>query len=239
MDKTPKIVLLLAGGVGNRVRCNPPKQFLEIAGKPVVAYPMLAFERHPEIEGIYVVCSPEWWGFVDSLADEENIGKFRRCFPSGELSVDSMRNGLKGIREDFPDEDPVVILHESARPLITADIITGNLRVFEAHGNAITAIQSHEAYMESGDGVKSVAGIPREKLYRAQTPQTFRLSEMESAFAKAEAMHLPASQSLYTLMRETNPGKELYIAPGNDLNFKLTHPQDVEVMKAILEWGRV
>lgn len=230
------IALLLAGGQGHRMHCDRPKQFLEIGRTPVITYPLRTFQLHDEIDKIYVVCATEWSDFVISTALRENISKFVRTLPAGATSMDSIRNGIAGIREDAGCLNPVVMLHEAVRPLVTAEIISDNLDVFHAHGNAVTAIQSQEAYMVSTDGTVSTASLPRERLYRAQTPQTFFLSDVEEAFARAGRSGRKASQSLYTLMTEECGDKPLYIAQGNELNFKLTFPNDIEMLKAFLDY---
>lgn len=238
MNRTPCIVLLLAGGQGCRMHSLRPKQFLTVEGAPVLAYPLRTFQHHDEIDRIYVICAPEWSDFVERLAEEEGISKFVRTIPSGTTSIDSIRNGIEGIRQDYSESNPVVMLHEAVRPLVSDETIGLNLKTFRTYGNAVTAIRSHEAYMVSSDGISSSAGIPREQLFRAQTPQTFFLNDIEEAFTRAEQAGLPASQSLYTLMTEVCGEKPLYIAQGDAINFKLTLPEDIELLKAILSYRR-
>lgn len=238
MNRTPCIVLLLAGGQGCRMHSLRPKQFLTVEGSPVLAYPLRTFQHHDEIDRIYVVCAPEWSDFVERLAEEEGISKFVRTIPSGTASIDSIRNGIEGIRQDYGESTPIVMLHEAVRPLVSDETIGLNLKTFRTYGNAVTAIRSHEAYMVSNDGISSSAGIPREQLFRAQTPQTFFLNDIEEAFTRAKQAGLPASQSLYTLMTEVCGEKPLYIAQGDAINFKLTLPEDIELLKAILCYRR-
>lgn len=238
MNRTPCIVLLLAGGQGCRMHSLRPKQFLTVEGAPVLAYPLRTFQHHDEIDRIYVVCAPEWSDFVERLAEEEGISKFVRTIPSGTASIDSIRNGIEGIRQDYGESSPIVMLHEAVRPLVSDETVSLNLKTFRTYGNAVTAIRSHEAYMVSSDGISSSAGIPREQLFRAQTPQTFFLNDIEEAFTRAEQAGLPASQSLYTLMTEVCGEKPLYIAQGDATNFKLTLPEDIELLKAILSYRR-
>ncbi len=233
-DRQRHIALLLAGGLGERMHCNRPKQFVDIYGLPVILYTLQAFQSHPAIDDIYVVCTPEWKDFVEDTARKGSIGKLRQTVPAGTTSTASLQNGLEAIRAHHGEGNPAVLTHEAVRPLVSEDIISRNLETFHAHGNAITAVRSNEAYMVSPDGLCSEKGLPRETLFRAQTPQTFCLDELTEAFALARQKGLMPSQSLYTLMRETYPHKTLYIAPGNELNFKLTLPEDIETLKALL-----
>lgn len=235
MDKqTPHIVLLLAGGQGFRMHSDRPKQFIEVEGMPVIFYTMRTFQEHPEIDRIYVVCNPEWNSFVETTAQKGGINKFCGTFPAGETSIGSLRNGIRGLESTFAHQNPVILTHEAVRPLVSADIISQNLLIFRTHGNAVTAIRSNEAYMVSANGVYSEKSIPRELLFRAQTPLTFSLNELTKAFCQAQENQIRHSQSLYTLITEVFPNKKLYISPGTELNFKLTVPEDINILKALL-----
>lgn len=79
MDKPLNVVLLLAGGHGFRMHTDRPKQFMEIAGEPVISYTLQAFQRHPEIDRIYVVCNPEWNEFVKLRPETAELASFTRC----------------------------------------------------------------------------------------------------------------------------------------------------------------
>ena len=133
---------------------------------------------------------------------------------------------------------PAVLTHEAVRPLVTDEIISLNLNTFRTHGNAVTAVRSQEAYMVSPDGISSGKCIPRELLYRAQTPITFSLDDLTEAFRRAKQIQISRSQSLYTLITEVFPLKKLYISPGSELNFKLTLPEDIETLKALLTYRK-
>lgn len=237
MNKTKHIVMLLAGGCGQRMHSNRPKQFMEIDGMPVILHTMRTFQQHEMIDQIYVVCAPEWESFVIQHAQAAHIDKFTDIFPAGETSYDSLLNGINGLSGSFKNEEnPFILVHEAVRPLISSDIITQNIRTCHTYGNAITAIRSNEAYMVSHDGICSENHLPRETLFRAQTPQTFPLHELNDFFRRADELGIPTSQSLFTLVREIYPEKPLFISSGSELNFKITHPEDIETLKAILAY---
>lgn len=237
MSQAKHIVLLLAGGCGQRMHSDRPKQFMEIEGEPIICHTMRAFETHEGIDHIYIVCAQEWNEFVTSCARSGGISKYSGTFPAGETSFDSLRNGVNGLNKVFNDTDnPAILVHEAVRPLVTADTITQNILTFHTYGNAITGIRSNEAYMMSYDGIRSENSLPRETLFRAQTPQTFSLNELTSLFQKANEQGIKTSQSLFTLIREILPHQPLFISPGSELNFKITHPEDIETLKAIMTY---
>ena len=130
------------------------------------------------------------------------------------------------------------LARKGARVVRLLCVLVGAL-FFHAYGNAITAVRSNEAYMVSEDGTSSRECIPRERLYRAQTPQTFYLDDLTEAFREATRKGMCDSQSLYTFMSDVFPGRALHIAPGSELNFKLTVPEDFDTLEAILSYRHI
>lgn len=238
MRTNKHVALLLAGGKGCRMHRQSPKQFLEIEGKPLIAYTMQAFETHPDIDAIHVVCDPMWEQTVNQIAKQENISKFKGCFPSGESSMLSLYNGILGLEQTGYDGMDVILTHDSVRPLVSATVISNNLDTCLRYGNAITGIQSNEAYMISSDQLHSDGMLEREKLFRAQTPQTFRLKDLLPVLKGLSQEELKSTQSLYTLMAKQNASC-LHIAQGDNYNFKVTVPSDIEMVQAVLYWRKI
>ena len=226
------IALLLAGGCGVRMNANCPKQFLQVNGEPVLLHTMRAFQRHPLIQDIYVVCAAEWAAAVRQEAGDGGIEKFRCTIEGGATGFDSLCNGIRGLAGMVNDPTALVLVHDAVRPLVTQDIISRNITVCLTHGNAITALESHEAFLVSRDGLTSADYLPREGVLRAQTPHTFPLSTLTQMMEKAHEQGITYSQSLFTLANELN-FKPLYIAEGDALNFKLTLPQDILIYQAL------
>ena len=226
------IALLLAGGSGVRMNATLPKQFLRIGGESVLLHTMRAFQRHPLIEDIYVVCAREWAAEVEEEAKEGGVGKFRSTIEGGSTGFESLRNGITGLESLVDDPSAVVLVHDSVRPLVTQDIISRNIAVCLTCGNAITALPSQEAFLVSKDGKSSTGYLPREGVLRAQTPQTFPLATLTKMLQEASALGITQSQSLFTLANEIGHSP-LYIAEGNALNFKTNHPQDILIYQAL------
>lgn len=233
MNRPPHIALVLAGGQGCRMHSRCPKQFLEIEGEPIIVHTLRAFSLHPDIDAIYAVCADEWQSCVCQWIEKFQITKFQKTFTSGNTSFQSLRNGLEGLAKEGLPPDSFIITHEAVRPLISREVISDNLETCIRHGNATAAIPSEEAYMLSTDGLQSEGFLPRETLFRAQTPQTFSLAVLQEAFLEADRRGITYSQSLYTLMAELNL-YTLYISKGETLNFKITVPQDVDIYQALL-----
>jgi len=227
-NNAPIIALLMAGGHGFRIHADRPKQFIETDGESILLHTMKAFERHPLVDDIVVVCNPEWSNYVQQQAAIGHISKFRRTLVSGETSYESLANGIRGLEDGGTNPEALVMVHESVRPFVSHEIISNNILVCQQHGNAVTATYSHESYLQTEDGKTSQGYISREKLMRAQTPITFRLKDLSTIIRKAGQQGIAASQSLFTLANEIG-WEPLHIVEGDMMNYKITQPRDVEI----------
>lgn len=228
-NDSPKIIaLLLAGGYGLRMQSRRPKQFIETDGESILLHTMKAFERHPLVGEIWVVCSPEWANYVDHQAHIGHISKFRHTIKSGKTSHESLINGIQGLETAGTGQDCVIMVHESVRPFISHEIISNNILTCIQKGNAVTALFSHESYLRTEDGKTSQGYVSRESLMRAQTPITFRMADLTTIAERAKDKGITDSQSLFTLVNEIG-WAPLHIVEGNMLNYKITLPMDVEI----------
>lgn len=232
MKQSHNIALILAGGTGKRMRAVVPKQFMEIDGETVLSHTMKAFQQHPLIHEIYLVCMPEWETFVRDEAKMGGVNKLSGIIPAGDSCYASACNGIEYLAKTVKEPDAVVLVHDAVRPLITQDIISRNIAVCLTHGNAITALQSHEAYLVTEDGNTSDAYKPREGLMRAQTPHTFPLATLCQMMKLARQQGVKKSQSIFTLASELGIAP-LHIAVGDLRNFKITEQSDILIYRAL------
>ena len=173
--------LIIAGGSGNRMGQDIPKQFMHVDGAPIIIHTMKAFEQHPDIDAIAVVCLKGWETVLQSYANQFSIDKLKWIFPGGDNGQESIHNGIYGLREAGCQDEDLVLIHDAVRPLLSQDIISSNIAICKKYGYAITGIKCREAILESEDGFSSTSSIPRDKLIRTQTPQTFRLGNIIAA----------------------------------------------------------
>lgn len=214
------------------MQASVPKQFMEIDGETVVLHTMKAFQQHPLIHEIYIVCLPEWNSFVHEEAEKSGIDKLSGIIDAGKTSYESAFNGIAHIAKHVENPDTIVLVHDAVRPLITQDIISRNIAVCLTHGNAITALSSHEAYLVSPDGNSADSFMPREGLMRAQTPHTFPLSTLCQMMELAKERGIAESQSIFTLAGELGM-VPLYTAQGDLRNFKITEQPDILIYRAL------
>lgn len=225
------IGLLIAGGSGKRMGQDIPKQFLTVNEKPVIVYTLEAFQRHPEIDLIAVVCIEGWENMLMAYAKQFNITKLRHVFPGGENGQDSIRNGVYGLQKEYGD-DNIVLIHDSIRPMVSPEIISDCISVTETKGCAITVIPCAEAMLETDDGIESDSSYPRDRLKRTQTPQGFRLGEICDLHKRALEAGITNSVASCTLKIEM--GEKVYFSKGSEKNIKLTTVEDIDIFKALL-----
>ena len=143
-------VIIIAGGVGSRLGAKVPKQFVEVLGKPIIAYTMEHFQNHPEINGIELVCVDGFQEHLKSTAENYGITKIIKIVKGGSEYERSIMNGVAGLA-GIAKPDDVVMIHWAASPFLSEEMITDNIRVCRERGNAITASYSYLLY-GSNDG---------------------------------------------------------------------------------------
>lgn len=225
------VALLIAGGSGNRMHQDIPKQFITVNERPVIVYTLEAFEKHPEIDAISVVCIEGWEQVLWAYAKQFNITKLKYVVRGGKNGQDSIRNGVYDLEKHYNPDD-LVLIHDAIRPMVSAEIISDNIRVAREYGNAITVIPCVEAMIQTDDGIVSVGSYPRDRLKRTQTPQAFKIGEICDLHRRALDAGITNSVASCTLKIEM--GEQVYFSAGSEKNIKLTTVEDIDIFKALL-----
>lgn len=226
------VALLTAAGSGTRMRQDIPKQFIHVENKPIIIHTMEAFQNHPSIDAIIVVTIPSWVDVVKAYANQFNITKLRWVVPGGETGQESIYNGLKTLEKELDPSD-VVMIHDGNRCLVSGEIISDSLATFKKHGSAVAAIPCVEAVFRSNDnGISSDISIPREQLFRTQTPHTYTLEKLLWAHSQAKEKGIVNTAASCTLMQEL--GDKIYFSRGSEENLKITTVDDLMIFKALL-----
>lgn len=226
--------LLTAAGVGSRMNLDIPKQFVAVKDKPLIVYTLEAFQQHPAIDAIVLVTLPSWIDIADSYSKKYNITKLKAIVPGGDTGQESIHNGLVAIRDLDVEPDGVVMIHDGNRCLVSGEIISDSIAGFHANGSAVAAIPCVEAVFRSDDsGVSSNESIPREQLFRTQTPHTYSLEKLLWAHDQAAEKGLTNTAASCVLMHEL--GEPVYFSAGSEQNLKITTMDDLYIFEAILD----
>lgn len=226
------IALIIAGGVGNRMGQDIPKQFLNVYDKPVIIYTLEAFQNHPNIDAIEVVCLEGWHEILRAYCRQFRITKLEGIVNDGATGQESIFNGLSDIATRHSDNEDIVLVHDSIRPMVSHDIISNAISTCRLYGNAVVSIPCAEAMLISHDGKSSGEQIVRDMLKRTQTPQVFYLQEILEVHREAQKKGITNSVASCTLFIEM--GRSVFFSPGSEKNIKLTTVDDLEIFKALL-----
>ena len=234
------IALIIAGGVGARLTPKMPKQYIKVLGKPVLAYTMEAFEKHENIDAITVVCHPDYEEDIRLMAEKYGISKLEHIFYGGATGQESIRNGVFGLEKYYSGDD-LILIHDAIRPLVDHEVLSDCIRVAEENGNAIVRIpcvttmmqKVRDALGEQGKGLEcSDAVYPRDLIMETQTPQAFSLSLLGEKHREALEEGILNETASCALM--TKLGVRVYFSKGSEKNIKITVPEDLDLMEALL-----
>ncbi len=223
------IVLIIAGGVGARMGQDIPKQFINVYDKPVIVYTLEAFQKHPSIDAIEVVCLDGWHDVLWAYAKQFGIAKLENIVSGGKNGQDSIRNGLYDIASRHNGSDDIVLVHDAIRPMVSNDIISDNIRVCRQYGNAITVVPCTAAMLKTFDSLSTEEQVPRDNLKITQTPQAFFLQDIIAAHKEALEKGITNSVASCTMYIEL--GRKLYMSAGSEKNLKLTTAEDIEILR--------
>ena len=224
--------LILAGGVGQRVGGDIPKQFLEVRGVPVIAYTVNAFQQNPDIDRIVVVCVDGWADEVMSYRDRFGISKLEKTIPGGWNSMQSISNGIFGLALAGDD---IVIVHDSVRPLISQFVISDCIEKCRTYGNGCASIPLQETIVRTSDRISGNVNIDRSEVMRVQTPQAYRYNDLLKLYTDARRMGITDSVYVNTLMMEL--GGTIFFSQGSTFNIKITTPEDLRMFELFLDHG--
>lgn len=220
-------VVLLAGGIGNRLGAGIPKQFVEVLGKPVIAYTMQKYQEHPEIDGIELVCVDGFQDKLKKIAEKNQMTKVIKIVKGGSEYERSIINGVDGLK-GIAKPDDVVMIHWAASPFVTEDIISDNIRVCKEKGNAMSACPAYLLY-GTNDGEQSNQNINRDTFKILAAPQSFLYKNIVAIYEEVGKRDLLNKIEAHTTAIMTELGIPIYFSKGSQTNIKITTKEDLEM----------
>lgn len=228
------IAVIIAGGSGQRMGHDIPKQFINVYDKPVLIYTLEGFQKHPQIDAIEVVCIDGWHDIVWAYAKQYKIDKLKWIVPGGSTGQESIRNGVYNLEDKVADDD-VIIIHDGIRPLVEPSVLSDVIIKCQQYGNAVTSMPYNEQIFVVDDEISTVKYIPRETLRRVATPQAYKFRLLDDKYHEAFEKEIGIYGSSYTNTMMVELGERLYFAAGSDKNIKLTTKDDLEMFKSYVK----
>jgi len=223
------IALVPAAGMGKRMGADINKQYLLLAGKPIVAHTIQVLEDAPFIDDIYVIVPEAEIPYCrEHVVERHSLSKVRRIVAGGAERQHSVLNGLRALA-GASDKD-VVLIHDGVRPFISPAILRKSVETARIRDGALVAVPVKDTVKVVIEGIVRETP-PRETLWLAQTPQAFTYSVIMAAHEIAEAERYLGTDdaSLVEWM-----GKEVHIVMGDYRNIKITTPEDMVLAEAFL-----
>ena len=218
-------VIIVGGGSSQRMGFD--KLFAVIAGEPVIAHAIRAFERATSISEIVVVAREHWHDEIKKIASGAEFKKIRAIVPGGERRQDSVRAGLDRIDRDAQ----YVAMHDAARPLITPTQIERAFKQCRVHGAAALAQPVNNTLKRVDADLLVIGSVDRHQLYAMQTPQIFERKLIEDAYCAVYAENIFVTDEVSAVERL---GHRIALVLNDDFNFKITYLRDLPIADFIL-----
>jgi 2-C-methyl-D-erythritol 4-phosphate cytidylyltransferase len=217
--------IIVAGGSSQRMGFD--KLFAVIAGEPVIAHAIRAFERAKSVSEIVVVTREERHDEIQKISGDKGFKKIRAIIPGGERRQDSVRAGLGRIDPDAQ----YVAVHDAARPLITPEQIERAFTHCRVHGAAALAQPVNDTLKRADADLLVVGSVDRHQLYAMQTPQIFERKLIEDAYRAVYAENISVTDEVSAVERL---GYKIALVLNDDFNLKITHPRDLPIADFIV-----
>lgn len=218
------IAIIFAGGTGNRMKTEIPKQFLKVYGKEIIIHTLDKFNDNENIDEIYIACVKNWIPYLEKLIDKYTVHKVKRVFAGGKTGQDSIFIGLSEVKKDH--ENAIVLIHDGVRPLITDSTINNCIESVKNFGTGITVTPCFETPIKSLDG-NTIDAMPlRDEMYTAQAPQGFYLNDLLEAHMEERKVNPKYEGIVDSCGLMFRKGIKPHLVIGNRGNIKVTTQED-------------
>jgi 2-C-methyl-D-erythritol 4-phosphate cytidylyltransferase len=227
-------LLMLAAiivAAGDSRRMGFDKLFAAVAGKPVLAHTMRAFERTNAVDGIIVVAREDRHDEIKTMVHDENFKKIRSIIPGGKRRQDSVRAGL----DHMESSTRYVAVHDAARPLITAEQIERVFAQCQIYGAAALAEPINDTLKRADADLVVTEPVERHQVYAMQTPQIFERQLIEEAYRTVYAEDISVTDEVSAVERL---GRKVALVLNDEFNFKITYPRDLPLAEFVITQRR-
>lgn len=222
--------LIPAAGMGKRMGAGINKQYLLLAGRPILAHTLAVFEQAQCVDDVYLVVPEDEISFCrENVVERYGFAKVRRFVSGGSERQHSVLNGLRAMAPAGVED--VVLIHDGVRPFVPVSVLEQSVETALRHDGALTAVPVKDTVKVVRDGAV-LETPPRESLWLAQTPQSFRYGIIRDAHERAAAEGWLGTDDASLVERL---GLSVRVVPGDYGNFKITTPEDLVLAEAFLK----
>lgn len=233
------VALIIAGGTGSRMGSEVPKQFINVDDKPVIIHTLEHFQSHIMIDSIVVVCLKGWEGILKVYCNQYGIDKLEAIVPNGSTGMESLKNGIDYIKEEYDFTDRIII-HDGVRPLVDESIISDLIAKSEEneYGNsASTTPINEQIFTLKSDGLADNF-ISRDQIIRMVTPQAYKVGNIYTLFKEAFEKDVGIGAGTYANTLAVLNGQTITCSAGSEMNIKLTTKENLDMFKLLLKLNK-
>ena len=229
--------IILAGGTGVRMKQAIPKQYIEVENKPVLMYTLEKFQACESIHHVVIVAEEVWRGQIEDWLEQYGITKVVGFADPGKTRQESVYNGLCCCRPYAKSKEDIVLVHEAARALVSQELIQNIIEGLEGYDACIPVVPMKDAilYSQTGDVIDGL--LARNTLFCGQAPESFRLIPYFELNQQTPIEELGSFCADHELCFHNQ--WKVHCILGEENNFKLTTPGDVERMITLVRCGKV
>ncbi len=227
-------VIILAGGTGTRVGAGRPKQFIEVLGKPVLAYTCEIFQKNKNIDAIEIVCHHDWVDYCRDMVNKYCISKVKWIVLGGETFQDSVMNGVKHLEELLGKEtslDDYVFIQYGGAPFTSQKIVDAVAEMTFERGSAVTATPCYQLLSERTTDTTSDVWCDRDKYIQIACPYGFKFSYLLDIYKRSAEQGLLETIEPHTTSLMYALGETINYAYGDQTNIKITTAEDIEMFE--------
>jgi 2-C-methyl-D-erythritol 4-phosphate cytidylyltransferase len=217
-------VIIVAGGIGSRMKSDRPKQFLDLGGEPIIVRTIRCFLNYNPLITIIISVHKNYKAHLEGLIEKFNLKEATIYITfGGDSRFASVKNGLDLIS----NENAIVGIHDAARPFVSQQTISNCYNTALLKGAAVPCISVNESMRKISNNVNN--SVNRNEYKIIQTPQCFLVSKIKNAFQQTHAQSFTDDATVLESM-----GEKIILVEGNEENIKITSPHDLLIAKALL-----
>lgn len=226
------VAVILAGGNTGENRQNIPSQFVNVHGKPLLVYSMDAYQAHPAVDAIYVVCLKGWESIVKAYAEQYGITKLKGLIDAGSSGILSLKNAWEYLKGRYAPET-LVFIQEATRPLVTTETLSKLLQACTEKDSA-TICHPMQEYVQFDLSSGRAKYVDRKAMIALQSPEVHRLRRVTELFETATKQQRPLVQSCCTMLLY-DLGYEIHFVKSSVNNIKIAWEEDIAAFSALVK----
>ena len=227
------IAIILAGGTGSRVGSMLPKQFIEVMGKPIIAYTLEKYQNNKNIDAIEIVSIESYIEYIKKMIQKYNFTKVKWITLGGSTYQQSAMNGIYNLQNKINGDD-IVLIQFAVSPMITDEIIDDAIKVCRKYGNSVAADKIVMCTCIKDNDICSSNPISRESIIGFNAPWCFKYDLVLSCYKEAEKRRILDKIEPHTTSVLFALGYKIYFSKSSPINIKITYKEDLDLFEGYL-----